>query len=77
VLQRKNALNKMHYIATKLQAKIQGHQKLQTKHKDKNNYQKKRLKALCKIGVVEVEEDVMRVDKALYNATNQGDDIGS
>ncbi len=37
VFQRKNALNKMHYIATKLQAKTQGHQKLQTKHKDKKN----------------------------------------
>jgi len=63
VLQRKNALNKIHYVATKLQAKTQGHKKLQTKHKDKNNNQKKRLKALHKIGVVEVEEDVMRVDK--------------
>jgi hypothetical protein len=77
VLQKKNALNKMHYIATKLQAKTQGHQKLQTKHKDKNNNQKKRLKTLHKIGVANVEEDVMRVDKALYNATNKGDDIGS
>jgi hypothetical protein len=67
VLQKKNALNKMHYIATKLQAK----------HKDKNNNQKKRLKALHKISVVEVEEDVIRVEKALYNATNEGDDIGS
>ncbi len=63
VLRRKNALNKIHYIATKLWAKTQGHKKLQTKHKDKNNNQKKRLKALHKIGVVEVEEDVMRVDK--------------
>ncbi len=63
MLQRKNALNKIHYVATKLQAKTQGHKKLQTKHKDKNNNQKKRLKALHKIGVVEVEEDVMRVDK--------------
>ncbi len=25
VLQRKNALNKIHYVATKLQAKTQGH----------------------------------------------------
>jgi hypothetical protein len=32
---------------------------------------------LHKIGVAEVEDDVMRVDKALYNATNEGDDIGS
>jgi hypothetical protein len=77
VLQRKNALNKIHYVATKLQAKTQGHKKLQTKHKDKNNNQKKRLKALHKIGVAEVEDDVMRVDKVLYNATNEGDDIGS
>ncbi len=38
---KKNALNKMHYIATKLQAKTQGHKKLQTKHKDKNNNKKK------------------------------------
>jgi hypothetical protein len=42
-----------------LQAKTQGHKKLQTKHKDKNNNQKKRLKALHKIGVVEVDKDVM------------------
>jgi hypothetical protein len=42
-----------------LQAKTQGHQKIQTKHRDKNNNQKKRLKALHKISVVEVEEDCM------------------
>jgi hypothetical protein len=42
-----------------LQAKTQGHQKLQTKHKDKNNNQKKRLKTFHKIGVAEIEEDVM------------------
>ncbi len=35
------------------------------------------MKALHKIGVAKVEEDVMWVDKALYNATNEGDDIGS
>jgi hypothetical protein len=35
------------------------------------------LKALHKIGVAEVEEDVMQVDKALYNATNEDDDIGN
>ncbi len=35
------------------------------------------MKALHKIGVVEVDEDFMRVDKTLYNATNEGDDIGS
>jgi hypothetical protein len=35
------------------------------------------LKALHKISVAEVEEYVMQVDKALYNATNEGDDIGS
>jgi hypothetical protein len=52
-------------------------QNCKQKHKDKNNNQKKRLKALHKIGVAKVDEDVMRVDKTLYNATNEGDDIGS
>ncbi len=60
-----------------MQAKTQGHQKLQTKHKDKNNNQKKRLKTFHKIGVAEIEEDVMWVDKALCNATNEGADIES
>jgi hypothetical protein len=48
----------MHYIATKLQAKTQGHQKLQTKDYDKNNNQKKRLKALQKIHAAKVEKNV-------------------
>ncbi len=60
-----------------MQAKIQGHWKLQTKHKDKNNNQKKGLKALHKIGVVKVKEDVMWVDKALCNARNEGANIES
>ncbi len=60
-----------------MQAKTQGHQKIQTKHRDKNNNQKKRLKALHKISVVEVEEDCMWVDNALCNATNEGVDIES
>jgi hypothetical protein len=34
-------------------------QNCKQKHKDKNNNQKKRLKALHKIGVAEVDEDVM------------------
>jgi len=50
-------------------------QNCKQKHKDKNNNQKKRLKAQnrgCKSW-----KDVMWVDKALYNATNEGVDSGS